>query len=287
MRLGLHFVNYSPPAGEQIGPTLARAAVLADEAGAGMFTLADHFLGVGDAHNPFLECYTSLGFLAGQTNSITLSALVTGVTYRRAGELAKTVSTLDVLSQGRAMLGMGVAWYERGHTAMGLPFPPVRERFEVLEETLQVCLQMWSPDDGPYQGKHCQLGETICEPQPPRRTPILIAGGGEKNTLRLVARYADVWSAAVESVEELKRKREVLKRHCDNVGRDPDEIEVTKGFFFEDPFEDLDGFLKEVESYAAQGVSLIHVGVMPGNTDPIGFIRRTCDDLLPKLAEIG
>ena len=100
MRLGVHLVNYSPPAGEQIGATLARAAVLADEAGAGMFTLADHFLGVGDAHNPFLECYTSLGFLAGQTKTITLSALVTGVTYRRAGELAKTVSTLDVLSRG-------------------------------------------------------------------------------------------------------------------------------------------------------------------------------------------
>jgi F420-dependent oxidoreductase-like protein len=287
MRLGLHFVNYSPPQGEHIGPTLARSAVAADEAGIGMFTLADHFVGVGDAHNPFLECYTSLGFLAGHTKSITLSALVTGVTYRRAGELAKTVSTLDVLSQGRAMLGIGVAWYERGHTAMGLPFPPVRERFQIFEETLQVCQQMWSPDDGPYEGKHCQLGETICEPRLSRRTPILIAGGGEKNTLRLVARYADVWSAAVQSVEELKRKREVLKRHCDNVGRDPDEIEVTKGFFFEDPFEDFDGFLREVESYAAQGVSLIHVGVMPGNPDPVGFTRRTCDDLLPKLAAIG
>lgn len=287
MRLGVHFVNYSPPAGEQIGPTLAQAAVLADEAGVDMFTLADHFLGVGDAHNPFLECYTSLGFLAGQTNTITLSALVTGVTYRRAGELAKIVSTLDVLSQGRAMLGIGVAWYERGHTAVGLPFPPVRERFEVLEETLQVCLQMWSPDDGPYEGKHYQLGETICEPQLPRRTPILIAGGGEKNTLRLVARYADVWSAAAQSVEELKHKMEVLKRHCDNVGRNPNEIEVTKGFFFEDPFEDVDRFLKEVESYAAQGISLVHVGVMPGNPDPIGFIRRMCDDLLPKLATVG
>ncbi len=287
MRLGIHFVNYSPPAGEQIGPTLARAAVLADEAGLGMFTLADHFLGVGDAHNPFLECYTSLGFLAGQTSTITLSALVTGVTYRHAGKLAKTVSTLDVLSQGRAMLGIGVAWYERGHTAMGLPFPPVRERFEVLEETLQVCRQMWSPDDGPYEGKHYQLGETICEPRLSRRTPILIAGGGEKNTLRLVARYADVWSAAVQSVEELKHKMEVLKQHCDTVGRVPNEIEVTKGFFFQDPFEDLDGFLKEVESYAAQGISLVHVGVMPGNPDPIGFIRRTCDDLLPKLAAIG
>lgn len=287
MRLGVHFVDYSPPPGEQIGPTLARAAVLADDAGAAMFTLPDHFLGVGDAHYPFLECYTSLGFLVGQTNAIILSALVTGVTYRHAGELAKTVSTLDVLSQGRAMLGIGVAWYERGHTALGLPFPPVRERFEILEETIQVCRQMWSNDDGQYIGKHYQLAETICEPQLPRRTPILIAGGGEKNTLRLVANYADVWSAAVGSVQEFNHKLDVLKRHCDTVGRDPNEIEKTIGFFFVDPFDDIDGFLKDVERYAARGISLIHVGVMPGNPDPIGFIDRVCDELLPKLAAIG
>ena len=285
MRLGVHFVNYSPPPGEQIGPTLARAAVLADDAGVAMFTLPDHFLGVGDAHSPFLECYTSLGFLAGQTSTITLSALVTGVTYHHAGELAKTVSTLDVLSGGRAMLGIGVGWYERGHTALGLPFPPVGERFEILEETLQVCRQMWSDDDGPFDGKHFHLAETICEPR--RRTPILIAGGGEKKTLPLVAKYADVWSAGAKSAEELKQKMGVLKRQCDVVGRDPDEVEITTGFFFVDPFDDLDGFLKQVEAYAAQGISLIHVGVMPGNPDPVGFTQRLCDDLLPKLAGIG
>jgi F420-dependent oxidoreductase-like protein len=287
MRLGVHFVNYSPPAGEPIGPTMARAAVVAEDAGAAMFTLPDHFLGVGDPHAPFLECYTSLGFLAGQTNTITLSALVTGVTYRHPGQLAKTASTLDVLSQGRAMLGIGVAWYERGHTALGLPFPPVKERFEILEETLQVCVQMWSHDDGPYDGKHYQLAETICQPQPPRRTPILIAGGGEKKTLRLVAKYADVWSSTAGSPEELKHKNEVLNQYCETIGRDPNEIDKTQGFFFVDPFGDLDGFLREVDAYATQGISSIHVGVMPGNSDPIGFTRRVCDELLPKLAVIG
>jgi F420-dependent oxidoreductase-like protein len=286
MRLGVHFVNYSPPPGEQIGPTLARAAILAEDAGVAMFTVPDHFLGVGDAHNPFLECYTTLGYLAGQTNAITLSALVTGVTYRHAGQLAKTVSTLDVLSQGRAMLGIGVGWYERGHTAMGLPFPPTRERFDILEETLEVCVQMWSSDDGPYDGKHYQLGETICEPQLARRTPILIAGGGEKRTLPLVAKYADVWAIAADSADEVQHKMDVLKRHCDTIGRNPDEIETTKGFFFRDPFDDLDSFLKEVESYAALGISVIHVGVMPGNPDPIGFTNRVCDELLPKLTAI-
>jgi F420-dependent oxidoreductase-like protein len=287
MRLGVHFVNYSPPAGEQIGPTLARATVLSDEAGVAMFTLPDHFLGVGDAHNPFLECYTALGFLAAQTKTITLSALVTGVTYRHAGALAKTVSTLDVLSGGRAMLGIGVGWYERGHTALGLPFPPVRERFEILEEALQVCRQMWSDDNGQYAGKHYQLAETICVPQLPRRTPILIAGGGEMKTLPLIAKYADIWSGAAGSPEELEHKMGVLKRHCDAIGRDPNEIEKTVGFFFANPFDDLDAFLREVEAYAAQGISLIHVGVMPGNPDPVGYVQRICDDLLPKLVGIG
>jgi F420-dependent oxidoreductase-like protein len=287
MRLGIHFVNFAPPPGEEIGSVMAQAATVADEAGAAMFSLPDHFLGVGDAHSPFLECYTSLGFLAGRTSAITLSALVTGVTYRHAGELAKTVSTLDVLTQGRAILGVGVGWYERGHTAMGLPFPPVRERFDILEETLDVCAQMFSADDGPYAGKHYQLAETICEPKRPRRTPILIAGGGEKRTLPLVAKYADVWSAAVDSPEDLERKRDVLKRHCDTFDRDIAEIEISKGFFFEDPFADLDGFLAQVEAYAAQGVSLIHAGVMPGNPDPVGQVRRLCDDLLPKVAAIG
>ncbi|OBA70211.1 LLM class F420-dependent oxidoreductase [Mycobacterium sp. 1554424.7] len=287
MQLGVHFVNYSPPPGEQIGSTLARAAALADAAGVAMFTLPDHFLGVGDAHNPFLECYTSLGFLAGQTNAIRLSALVTGVTYRHAGVLAKTVSTLDVLSGGRAMLGIGVGWYERGHTALGLPFPPVRERFEILEETLQICRQMWSDDDGQYTGKHYQLAETICEPRQSRRTPILIAGRGEKKTLPLIAKYADTWSGGAEPAEELEHKMGVLKRHCDAIGRNPDDIEKTAGFFFRDPFEDLDAFLRDVEAYATQGISLIHVGVMPGNPDPIGFVQRVCDELLPKLAAIG
>jgi alkanesulfonate monooxygenase SsuD/methylene tetrahydromethanopterin reductase-like flavin-dependent oxidoreductase (luciferase family) len=160
MRLGIHFVNFAPPAGQEIGSVIAQAAAVADTAGAAMFSLPDHFLGVGDAHSPFLECYTSLGFLAGQTSAITLSALVTGVTYRHAGALAKTVSTLDVLTQGRAMLGVGVGWYERGHTALGLPFPPVRERFDILEETLDVCTQMFSADDGPYVGTHHLRAQT-------------------------------------------------------------------------------------------------------------------------------
>jgi alkanesulfonate monooxygenase SsuD/methylene tetrahydromethanopterin reductase-like flavin-dependent oxidoreductase (luciferase family) len=154
---------------------------------------------VGRAHDPFLEGCTSMGFLAGQTTTIGLTMLVTGVTYRYPGVLAKTVTTLDVLSQGRSMLGLGAAWYEREHVALGIPYPPIRERFEMTEETLQICLQMWSADDGPYKGRHYRLAETICEPQPIRRPPILIGGDGEKKTLRLVAQYADVWNSTASS----------------------------------------------------------------------------------------
>ena len=140
-----------------------------------------------------LEGYTSLGFLAGQTDTMTLGLLVTGVTYRHPGLLAKIVTTLDVLSGGRAQLGIGAAWYEREHRGLGVPFPPLAERFERLEETLQICLQMWSDDAGPYEGRHYHLAETICSPPPisSPRPSLLIGGSGERKTLRLVARYAD------------------------------------------------------------------------------------------------
>ena len=154
---------------------------------------------LGRAEDPFLEGYTSLGYLAGRTTTVTLTLLVTGVTYRHPGVLAKTVTTLDVLSQGRSMFGIGAAWYEREHLALGIPYPSVSTRFEMLEETLQICQQMWSDNDGAYEGKHFELAETICQPQPIRRPPILIGGGGEKKTLRLVAQYADVWIPLITS----------------------------------------------------------------------------------------
>ena len=179
MELGIHFIDFLPGDPANLAPTLAATAKSAEDIGATIFTLADHFFqmeSVGRAEDPFLEGYTSLGFLAGQTTSTELALLVTGVTYRHPGVLAKTVTTLDVLSQGRSMFGIGAAWYEREHVALGVPYPPLRERFEMLEETLQICLQMWGDADGPYNGKHYQLAETICVPKPIRRPPILIGG---------------------------------------------------------------------------------------------------------------
>jgi F420-dependent oxidoreductase-like protein len=232
MELAVHFIDFLPGDPANLGPTLSEAAKAAEQGGATLFTLADHFFQMENlwpAENPFLEGYTSLGFLAAQTTTIDLSLLVTGVTYRYPGVLAKAVTTLDVLSQGRSMLGLGAAWYDREHVALGIPYPPLRERFEMLEETLQICQQMWSDDNGSYHGKHYQLAETICEPQPIRRPPILIGGDGEKKTLRLVAQYADVWNSMGSEVDELKHKIDVLNRHCDNVGRDPAEIRKTSG----------------------------------------------------------
>ena len=231
MELGLHFIDFLPSAPDRLAPTLAAVATSAEEAGATMFTLADHFFQMeqlGRAEDPFLEGYTTLGFLAAKTQSINLTLLVTGVTYRYPGVLAKTVTTLDVLSGGRSMFGVGAAWYEREHVALGIPYPAVRERFEMLEETPQICQQMWSDDDGPYAGKHYRLAETICQPQPIRRPPILIGGDGEKKTLHTVAKYADAWNTGGD-VDFVRHKDEVLRRWCDEVGRDQAEIERTLG----------------------------------------------------------
>lgn len=291
MELGVHFIDFLPGDAATLGPALAGAAKAAEQGGATLFTLADHFFqmeALGPADNPFLEGYTSLGFLAAQTTTIDLALLVTGVTYRYPGVLAKAVTTLDVLSQGRSMLGLGAAWYEREHTALGIPYPPLRTRFEMLEETLQICRQMWSDNDGPYQGTHYRLNETICAPQPIRRPPILIGGDGEKKTLRLVAQYADIWNSMANDVEELEHKVDVLHRHCDAVGRDPGDIRKTSGGLATvDPFEDIDGYLKTVERYANLGVDMINVGPLPGNPDPVGFIHRLGDQVIPRLAEIG
>jgi F420-dependent oxidoreductase-like protein len=289
MELGIHFIDFLPGDAAQLAPALLSTATAAEDIGATMFTLADHFFqmeNVGRAEDPFLEGYTSLGYLAGRTTNITLALLVTGVTYRHPGLLAKTVTTLDVLSQGRSMFGIGAAWYEREHLALGVPYPSLRDRFEMLEETLQICQQMWSDNDGPYDGKHYQLAETICQPQPVRRPPILIGGGGEKKTLRLVAQYADVWNSTDSEIDVLIHKIDVLTRHCETVGRDVAEIRKTVGFF-EDPFENLDAYLGKLERFSELGIDMINTGPVPGTPDPAGFVKRFGDEVMPKLSEIG
>jgi F420-dependent oxidoreductase-like protein len=290
MELGLHFMNCTLPGGNtSLGPTLAATARAAEEAGCSTFTMMDHWFqmqGFADAQDPMLEGYTSLGFVAGQTQRMTLGLMVTGVTYRHPGLLAKTVTTLDVLSGGRAFLGIGAAWYEREHKALGVPFPPISERFERLEETLQICKQMWSDEDGPYLGQHYQLAETICSPraiQQPR-PPILIGGSGERKTLKLVARYADACNLFAMGTAEVQRKLEILERHCEDEGRDPAEIKKTM-LTGTNPLDDPDAFLASMEEYARLGIDLVEVrDIAP---DPVAVISEIGEKIVPRLRDIG
>jgi F420-dependent oxidoreductase-like protein len=287
--IGIHFLNFTNPGGDAvIGPLLADTARAAEDAGFALFTVMDHFFQmdqVWPAENPMLEGYTALAFVAARTSRIRLSTLVTGVTYRHPGVLAKTVTTLDVLSAGRAMLGIGAAWYEREHDGLGVPFPPLAQRFERLEETLRICLQMWSDNDGPYEGTHYRLAETLNRPRPVghARPPILIGGNGERKTLRLVAKYADACNFTVSEVDEVRRKIEVLRRHCDREGRDFGGIRITTQSGV-DPVEDPDGFLRRAEELAALGVQ--HVHLRAAQPDPVGFVGRVAETVLPRLAEI-
>jgi F420-dependent oxidoreductase-like protein len=290
MELGIHFVNFDlPGAPGSIGPVLADTARAAEDGGCATFTLMDHYFQMeefADRHDPMLEGYTALGFVAGRTERMTLGLLVTGVTYRHPGLLAKIVTTLDVVSGGRAQLGIGAAWYEREHLGLGVPFPPLAERFERLEETLQICHQMWSDDDGPYEGSHYHLAETICSPRPVRspRPRILVGGSGEQKTLRLVARYADACNLFAAEPDEVAHKLEVLDRHCADEQRDPDDI-IRTILAMSDPLADVDGFLASMQQYAALGIQM--VDVMPLAEDPIAYVTRLGEEVVPRLAEIG
>jgi F420-dependent oxidoreductase-like protein len=292
MEIGLHFVNFDVPGGTHALPnTLAAAAKTAEAAGASWFTMADHFFQMDNlwpAESPMLEVYTSLGYLAGQTQRIKLVVLVNGVMYRYPGLLAKTVTTLDILSRGRAVFGIGAAWYEREHAGLGVPYPPTAERFERLEETLQICKQMWSPNNGRYDGKHYHLAETLCSPRPAQlpNPPILIGGTGERKTLRLVAQYADSWNGAFETIEDAKHKIDVLGRHCEAVGRDPAEIQKTV-MMLTDPMADVDGFLTTAEQYARLGFDLIDVMPPTDDVDPAAFASRMGEHVIPRVAELS
>ena len=290
MKLAIHYPNFTLPGGpEAMAPMIAATARAADEGGCSVFTVMDHWFQMeqlATAHDPMLEGYTTLGFLAAHTSRITLGLLVTGVTYRHPGLLAKIVTTLDVLSQGRAQLGIGAAWYEREHLGLGVEFPPVSERFERLEEALQVCLQMWSDDEGPYKGKHYQLAETICVPRPIQqpRPPILIGGGGEKKTLRLVAQYADACNLFRNEPAQIQHKINVLNQHCEDLGRDPSTVHITMTSGAPEGATGVELFLRQMEVFSAMGVD--EVWVSPPGPDPAEWVERFAAQVVPRLREI-
>ncbi|KAA9106633.1 LLM class F420-dependent oxidoreductase [Microbacterium rhizomatis] len=231
MEFGLHIADYTWNSGPaQLGPALAAHVRNAEAAGIQRMTVMDHFWqlpGIGPESNEMLEAYATLGFIVAHTEKALLHTLVTGVIYRHPALLAKAVTTLDVLSGGRVGLGIGAAWNEQESAGLGIEFPPVAERFRQLEEQIQICLQMWSGSEEPYEGAIWQLGRTLNSPQSITRPHpyLMIGGSGEKKTLRLVAQYADACNISYSP--ESARKLDVLRAHCDAVGRDYDEIEKT------------------------------------------------------------
>jgi F420-dependent oxidoreductase-like protein len=299
MKIGLQIPNFTWPSGPQkMGSRLAEIARTADEAGFDSLWVMDHFFqiggperraGLGPAEDEMLECYTTLGYLAGITRHVKLGALVTGVIYRHPGLLVKTVTTLDVLSGGRAYFGIGAAWNEREARGLGVPFPPIKERFERLEETLQITRQMWSDDNGAYAGKYFQLAETLCHPAPLSQPhpPIMIGGMGEKQTLRLVAQYADACNLfARMGNDTLRLKLEVLKKHCDRLGRDYNEIEKTtlRTVFIAPGQMSASDVINECRSLAALGIQ--HCIFNMPNVHELTPLEVFGSDIIPAVKEL-
>jgi F420-dependent oxidoreductase-like protein len=296
MKIGFQLSRFVYPGGEAaIGPTFAEIVHAADEGGFHSFWVMDHFFEIANSgvpSDPMLEAYTTLGFAAARSARLRLGALVTGVTYRYPGILIKTATTLDVLSGGRSYFGIGAAWFEHEHLGLGVPFPPLKERFELLEETLQLAHRMWSPDNGPFDGTyhHLHLAETLCEPQPVStpHPPIMIGGSGERKTLRLVAQYADACN--IHGGPQLAHKLDVLKRHCDALGRDDAAIEKTTMIFagrsFDGMHEDrpASAVLAEIREQAALGVDQV-ILKLPALEDA-ETMRRLAEEIVAPASEI-
>jgi F420-dependent oxidoreductase-like protein len=231
MELGLQVPNFTWPNGPAaLGTDLAGVARTADDCGFEYVAVMDHFFQIGVVGPPemeMLEAYTTLGFLAAHTQRARLLTVITGVHYRAPGLLAKAVTTLDVLSGGRAVMGIGAGWNEEESRGLGFAFPSLSDRFELLEETLEYLLRMWSDDEAPFAGEHIHADRLLNSPQALAKPhpPILIGGGGERKTLRLVARYAQACN--LFNTPELERKLDVLRQHCTNEGRPYDDVTKT------------------------------------------------------------
>jgi F420-dependent oxidoreductase-like protein len=267
MKIGLHIPDFTwdggPPA---LAGRLGQIARRADQGGVDRISVMDHVWQIGHLGPPeheMLEAYTTLGWLAASTERARLLTVVTAVVYRDPGLLAKAVTTLDVLSGGRAMLGIGAAWNEEEARGLGLFFPPLAERYERLEEALRICRQMWSDDDGPFDGTHYHLNRTLNSPQSLSRPhpPILIGGAGERKTLRLVARYADACN--IFDSPELGHKLNVLREHCAAEGRDYAEIEKTAQVRFDlgDSGERVEQTIEHLHELSELGIQVAHGGL--------------------------
>jgi F420-dependent oxidoreductase-like protein len=289
LKLGLHVPNYTFPRGpEHLGQDLGRVATIADEGGFDRLSVMDHVWQIsvhGPPEHEMLEAYTTLGYLAAHTNRVKLMTLVTGVVYRAPALVAKMVTTLDVLSGGRAWLGIGAAWNGEESAGLGLFFPPLAERFERLEEAIEICLQMWSDSEEPFKGKYYELGRTLNSPQSIQRPhpPILIGGSGEQKTLRLVAKYAKACN--ISRTEELAHKLDVLRAHCETEGRDYDDIEKTAIYRFDvgDNGENVQKTIDDLGQMASLGIQIAH-----GSVKDVGAFRQLetiVTEVLPAVAD--
>jgi F420-dependent oxidoreductase-like protein len=283
--LGYHVPDFTWRGGAaELAPQLAEFVRTAERVGIARITVMDHVWQIhviGPPEHEMLEGYTALGFIAAHTERVLLHTLVTGVVYREPGLLAKMVTTLDILSGGRAALGIGAAWNEDEARGLGLPFPPIDERFERLEEALQICLQMWSADDGPYDGAHYKLARTLSSPQPLSRPhpPIIIGGSGERRTLRLVAKYADACNLFPSP--ELAHKLDVLRAHCEREGRDYDEIEKTT-LLGVDAETNPAELLEQLRGLHDLGFTVAYVSVR--GTEPLPLLEMLGSEVIAEIA---
>ena len=292
MKLGLQLNSFDWTGGPtRFAATLVEIARAVEEAGFDRMGVADHLwqhpiMGGPVANEP--ECYTILSFVAANTERVNLTAMVSGVHFRHPAVLVKAVTTLDVLSGGRAALGIGSGHYEEEARGLGIPFPPQRERFGMLEEAVQIALRMWSGESGderPFEGKHYHLGRPLNLPQSLTRPhpPIMIAGDGEQKTLRLVARYANACSLRPRL--EIPKKLDVLRRHCETEGRDYDEIEKTCAFAFDvgEGGEKAGELIEQLRWLSGMGVETV-IGVVP-NVDRITPLEIIGREVVPAVAD--
>ncbi len=289
MKIGLQINRFTWNGRNNIGPILEKIAKTADEGGFYSVWVMDHFFqipSIGSEDEPMLEAYTTLGFLAGVTQNVKLGTLVSGVIYRQPSLLVKNVTTLDVLSEGRAYIGIGAAWNEAESLALGFPFPPLKERFERLEETLQIALQMWEGSDKLYKGKYYILEKPLNRPQSITKPhpPILIGGGGEKKTLKLVAKYADACNLFLGSgFDELSHKLDVLREHCRQVGRDYNEIEKTVLESIRDEVNP-DEVIEQCKILKKMGFDQVIFGIR--NVEDIKPLNIFVEKIIPKVSNI-
>jgi F420-dependent oxidoreductase-like protein len=289
VRLGVHLTRYSAPGGPAgIPSVLAALARAADEVGIAVLSVPDHLLQVpyvAPVDDPMLEGYSALTFLAAHSEHVELQLLDGSVTHRHPAVLARTVATLDVLSGGRARLGIGAGWYEREHRALGLPFPPLRDRFGMLEEALRLLRRVWTDDDGPWSGTHYTVAETTCAPQPLRRVPVMVGGVDERKALRIVARYADacsIFAGGASGPEFVAGKLAALRDHCEREGTEYDAINRT--ILWTDPVDPgrPEPFLASMIDMAGVGVQEVHVVAAER---PVELVRALGERVVPALRE--